>query len=175
MANNINSAMGAVGHFVAAHPEIAPDRVELTVQSILRWLKKQKREVTKASMDEAWNRIIDAVEAMREPESEEPVDPEIETYRKQIDSWSAAEMKEHCKNPEVLAAVEAVLNTPKPKKETPKPAAKAKATKPQLTAEELTVEKMSADAMKRALQDPVKARGIERILAAAAAKRRNGQ
>lgn len=174
MSNNFSNAMGAVGAFVAAHPEIAPERVELTVSSILKFLKKKDRPVTKANMEDAWARIVDAVEAMRpeEPEAETPEqDAETEKFRQQISSWSSAEMKEFCKDPAVLAAVENVLNQPR-KKEQPKPATpKAKVAKPVKTAEEQAIESMTADQFKAALSDPVKRRGIENTLAAAA--RRN--
>jgi hypothetical protein len=73
-------------------------------------------------------------------------------------------MREFCKNPEVLAAVESVLNAPRPKpKSAPKPAPKV-AVKPAKTAEEIAIDGLSADQFKKALLDPAKARGIERTL-----------
>ena len=173
--SNFNIAIGAVGQFVAAHPELEASKVEYTVQTLLRFLKAKKQTITLPNLEAAWKQLVEAVSAMK-PEAVKAGDDDVEGYRKQIESWSADEMREYCKDPEVLAAVEAVLSQPRPQKAQPaQPAPKAKATKPQLTAEELAVESMSADAFKKALQDPAKARGIERILAAAAAKRRNGQ
>lgn len=173
--SNFNTAIGAVGQFVAAHPELDASKVEYTVRTLLRFLKARKQTITLPNLEAAWKQLVEAVSAMK-PETPETTTPEaddkIEEYRKQINSWSADEMREYCRDAEVLHAVESVLNAPKPKKAQPTPAPKAKASKPQLTAEELAVEKMSSQDMKRALLDPVKARGIERILAAAAAKRR---
>jgi hypothetical protein len=173
--NTLNDALGIIGVFVAAHPEIAPDRLELTVSSILRWLKKKGRPMTKASMEDAWARIVDAVEAMRpeEPEAETPEqEAETERLRKQIDSWSSDQMKEYCKDPAVLAAVENVLNQPRKKevpKSQPKPQPKPK-PKPPVKKDplEASIDRMSADDFKKTLQDPAKALGIERTLQAAA-------
>ena len=176
MSNNFSNAMGAVGQFVAAHPELDPSKVEYTVQTILRYLKGKKLPVTLANLEAGWTQIVDAVSAMK-PEVEatvEAADPEIETYRKQIESWSADQLREYCKDPEISAAINAVLNSPRPQKiESPKVVPpKAKATKPVLTAEEQAVESLSADQMKKALRDPAKARGIENVLRGLAAKRR---
>jgi hypothetical protein len=170
MSNNFSNAMGAVGVFVAAHPEIAPERLELTISSICRWLKKKGRPVTKVSMDDAWASIISSIEALRPeeaaPETTEAEDAETEKFRQQIDSWSSAQMKEFCKDPAVAATVENVLNQPRtqPKKETPKPQPKAKVKPPVKDPLVAAIDKMTSDQMKKALQDPAKARGIENVL-----------
>jgi hypothetical protein len=38
-----NDVLGVVGAFVAAHPELVPEKIEFTVATILRFLKRMPR------------------------------------------------------------------------------------------------------------------------------------
>lgn len=172
MSNKVNEA-GVVGAFIVAHPEIPPDQLGYVIQSALRYLKKQKQDVTLPHMEWAVDRLKTAVDAMH-PDAEEPKhDAELDALVKQIDSWSSAEMREFCKDSAVAAAVEAVLSQPRPKKEEPKSQPKAEFKPPVRSAEEKAIEGMTSEQMKKAMLDPVKARGIENVLAAAAAPRKS--
>ena len=84
MANKINDALGVVGAWVASHPELEPSKIEFTVATILRFLKKQKREITVSNMNAAFDQVCSAVEAMRpeeEPEAETTPEQDAETEK----------------------------------------------------------------------------------------------
>jgi len=168
--SKLNAALGVIGAWVASHPELAPEKIEFTVAAILKFLKKQKQDVTVATMDAAFDQICSAIEAMSEEESEAEQprpeqDAELDGFVAQINSWSSDTMRENMKDPEVADAVERVLaakakQKPKPQ---PKPKSAPKFKPPVRTAEEIAVEKMSSADMKRAIakgQGPA----IERIL-----------
>lgn len=91
-----------------------------------------------------------------------------------IDSWSGSKFREIHEDPEYTEIIDYALSHPSVKKiayygETiqSKPVA-TKFTPPVRSAEEIAIEGMSADQMKLKLLDPVKARGINNTLAAAA-------
>lgn len=178
--NTFNTAVGAVGQFVAAHPELDPKKVEYTVQTVLRFLKAKKLTITLENMNAAWESLLSAVAAMRpetEPESAtDELSPEkVAEYRKLIDSLTSAEMAEHLKDPETAEMFNKVLAMPRPKAVVPKVQKVETKSKIKLTPEELAVENLTSDQLKKILRDPAKAVRVNRILQGLEEKRRGQQ
>lgn len=175
--NNFSTAMGAVGQFVAAHPELDPAKLEYSIQTLLRYLKGKKLPVTLENLEAGWKQLVEAVSAMRpeeQPAATVTVDPEIESHRKWLESMSADQLKELLKDETVAKAANEIWARPRPKpKAVPKAAPKAPA-KIVLSAAEIAVNKMTADQYKKAMSgtDPKGRALIDEALAAEAKRAR---
>ena len=169
-----NDALKVVAQWVSSH-DFEPETIEGNVKIVLDYLKKQNREITLESMNQALAEIktmvrVHVLDVDADAEDVD-ADAELDKFVKQIDSWSAETMRENMKDPEVADAVERVLAAKakqKPKaKPVPKPQSKPVA--PKRSAEEIAISKMSADELKRTLsKSPQIAAGIENTLQAAA-------
>lgn len=168
--------IGVVGKFVANHPEFAPELLEGTLSVIQQSVRTKRQKLTLENMEAAWAEIVAGLKTTLTPEELEKVtvktDADVEKYREQINAWSSDEMREFCKDPAVLAAVEAVLSQPRSKKTAPAPEPKAEIKAPVKSAEEIAIDRMSADQFKAAIaKGGARARGIENTLADAAKRR----
>jgi hypothetical protein len=123
-------------------------KAELTCKAVLRYCKTQGLELTLANLNFAWQRILETVLAMREPEAPAPTPQQTEDLNRlaaKIERMSSEEFREYLKkSPENAAKSERALalaaaqepKSPKPQPTQPKTQPKSESTRYE-TADEL--------------------------------------